>query len=233
MSSRIRLFSFLVFVVLVVGAAIYGWMWVTKRGSFPIKSVQVVGKLHFIDKTSLQKRVLPYVTKGYFNVSVAAIRHKIMQVDGIKSVSITRVFPSTVRIKIKERDVLAFYEDGGLVSDDGIYFKPKFYNDLPALPVFNVPKKQLLTAVAMYNKLSTILESDQLSIAKLMLSKIGQWQLILSNQTIIYPGNKDVLARIKTFVKSYPALIARNKGKTLVSVDLRYHQGFAARWASS
>lgn len=233
MSARVRFFSFLFFILLVIGAGGYGWFYVTKPSAFPIRSVQVVGKLHFVNPAELQKRIMPYVSKGFFNVPVARISQNLQHIPGVKSVLISRVFPATVQVHINEKTPLAFYHGGGLVSSNGLYFNPQYQNDLPAMPVFDVAKADLPRTVALYNNLSKVLASDDLVIAKLALSNIGQWQVTLSNNAVLYPGSIKVIERIEAFAKSYPTLLERNKGKTLVSVDLRYRQGFAVRWASS
>lgn len=97
-------------------------------------------------------------------------------------------------------------------------------------------------------------------ITQLSLDDYGQWEIILNNGLVIDCGNQDVFNRLTKFLKAYPNLISpdspgatglgdaslsgslgvnknkasqsknKNANQTLVSVDLRYSEGFALRW---
>ena len=233
MSKRIRFASFVIFLALIAGGLTYGWHWATQPQTFPVKSVLVVGQLHFVSEEKVSSIVMPYVSKGFFNVPVALIQHRLLQIPGVKKVDIGRRFPAQVTIHVIERTPVASYAKGGLISDNGILFKPHQVKEVSALPTVDAPQSELLPAVKMYQSLSAVLAADKLAIAKLDLDKSGQWVIHLASGPIIYPGEEQVIPRVKNFVKAYNDLIEKNKGKILQSVDLRYRQGFAVRWEKS
>ena len=229
MRLRSARLGFLLFLIVLLGLASFAWYWMTQPGNLPIKNVRVVGELHFVTPIQVQKIVMPYVNQGFFNVKVHALQEKVCALQGIKKVEVTRTFPSTITIQIKEKQPVGVFQRQ-LVDPFGQVFSPKVHVSSDALPHFQGQKKQLPEIVSNYEAWSKMLATQQLKIAMLGVSKDGQWKMILANGAQMYLGSTEMHARLNRFVGSYSNLLASNPKKKLVSVDLRYAQGFAARW---
>lgn len=231
MRARTARLGFLLFLLALISAASFGWYWLTQPYNLPIKNVRVVGKLHFVSSAQLQKIIMPAVSKGFFNISVSRLHRTLMNIPGIKSVEISRTFPSSVTVQIKEKLPVATYR-GSLVDSTGRLFKPLQNANPEALPAFKGSPSRLKAMVANYQKWSKALASRSLSIASLIETQPNQWSIKLGSGATLYLGSADLNSRLNRFVDSYPNLIASNPKKRLKLVDLRYEAGFAARWGA-
>lgn len=229
MRLRSARLGFLFFLIVLFGLASFTWYWMTQPGNLPIKNVRVVGQLHFVTPAQVQKIVMPYVSQGFFNVKVAALQKRINALQGIKKVEVTRTFPSTITLQITEKRPVGVYQQK-LVDALGYVFSPKVHVSFDALPRFQGQKTQLPEIVSNYESWSKVLVTQQLEIASLSKNKGGQWKIVLAGGAKLYLGSIEMKARLSRFVASYHNLLATNPKKKLVSVDLRYAQGFAARW---
>ncbi len=211
---------------------LFGWAWhfAHEPGQFPIQHVQIGGQLNFVSTETVQETVSPYVSGGFFNVPVSKVRTLLMQIPGVAQVSVIREFPSTVKINITEAIPVARFNHDSFIDTQGHVITPELLNNTQDLPEFRGPILQMPLMVAQYQLMSQLLTQAQLSIQLLTLDPLGQWEMVLNTGTVIECGNIDVLTRLANFIKAYPPLLIQNPKQTLVSVDLRYPEGFALRW---
>ena len=218
-------------ILILIGFSTWGWHWAHEPNQFPIQNVQIGGQLNFVSTDTLQNTVSPYITQGFFNVPVSKIQQALLALPGVTQVSVTRRFPSTIKINITEAIPVALYDHDSFVDTQGNIITPELLNNTRNLPIFLGSASQMPLMVPEYEKFSQLLISqDQLSIHSLSLDPLGQWEIILNNGTVIDCGNQEVEKRLSNFTKAYPTLISQNPKQQLVSVDLRYPTGFALRW---
>jgi cell division protein FtsQ len=73
-----------------------------------------------------------------------------------------------------------------------------------------------------------MLKPLQLSVGSLQLDARRTWRVQLSNDLTVEIGRSNPVDRIARFVRVYPEILAAESGQ-LISVDLRYSNGFAVR----
>lgn len=231
MSPKVARRGFIIFLLLLLMGVIYGIYWMRQPYHLPVKHVGVGGQLHFVSTTEVQNIVLPYVTQGFFNVKAQALQARLMAIPGIKSVRISRRFPSSIQIQIQEKQAIATYSNA-LVDTQGVVFSPKLKNNLATLPQFVGAQSQLPNMVKNYQVWSKTLLPLGLAISTVQVDSINQWDFVLAKGAKIFLGSDHLQQRFQRFVSAYSALLASNPKKTLVSVDMRYGgEGFAARWS--
>jgi cell division protein FtsQ len=108
-------------------------------------------------------------------------------------------------------------------------FEPEQRVDLPALPHFEGPDGYEQRVLLMYQQLQGMLKPLNLSVGSLQLDARRTWSVQLSNGLTVEIGRSNPVDRIARFVRVYPAILAAGSGQVM-SVDLRYSNGFAVRW---
>jgi cell division protein FtsQ len=230
---------FLGLLLIVLGGAIGLWRYVHLPASFPIRSVQVVGEYQFVKPEVLQHVVLPFISKGFFNLNVAGAQAALTQIPGIDSASVRRVWPDAIKIQVSEEKPEATLPDGRIYSADGRVFQPMVSRDLSALPVFAGSIEDLPAIQEFYHSAEFLAVKSGFQITFVGCDGLGSWTLMLqrsvssSDQKIsitVILGKDRPLERLSRFLSHYPMLEASDSGKIPVSVDLRYNMGFSAKY---
>lgn len=240
-------------ILILLGLFTWGWIFCHQPNRFPIRIVQInptQNILHFVSQSTIQTIVTPYISQGFFNIPVSKLRMALLAQPGISQVEVTRRFPDQVKIEITEDQPVALYDHDSFIDQQGLIVTPELlfgFAGMNNLPVFLGPADQMPQMVDEYESFIKIFKNFKnlnIKITQLSLDNFAQWELIINinntNNLVIDCGNQDVLNRLSNFLKAYPDLLPPNQGQnknqtqaqTLVSVDLRYSEGFALRWTS-
>ncbi|MDP1574248.1 MAG: FtsQ-type POTRA domain-containing protein [Coxiellaceae bacterium] len=218
-------------VALVVGG-VFAWRWMQKPTSFPISHVVVQGELTHITPQALEKTITSQLTGGFFSLNLEAIKTAVLVYPWIESVSFRRVWPDTLRVRLEEQKPLARFGVTGVLNIAGHVFYPDSKTIPADLPLLEGPVDEAASLTAFYQNATVLAKFIGLTIHFLSMDPQHGWVLQLSNEVIVKMGRQDVLNRFKRFVAIYPKIVASSK-ETLVSVDLRYPDGFAVRFSST
>ena len=232
--ANLRKRAFLLFRILIILALIIGfyWAWLTLKNPdiFPIKTVEVQASYKHIDKITLGKIILPYVSQGFFNLNIEQLQQQLLQMPWIENVEVNRIWPATVHITVSEQQAVARWGNNALINAQGVIFNPApdtFPNNLPVLTGDNPTQvKQLWND---YQQMTTILSPIGLHIAELDMDARQALTLILTNGAQILLGQENALAHLQRFVSVYPKIFT-NPSLYAKSVDLRYDHGMAIHW---
>jgi cell division protein FtsQ len=197
----------------------------------PLKRVRIAGELTHLDRLELERAVSDSARGGFFTVDVQQVWRAARQLPWVEEVSVRRVWPSELRIKVKERVAVARWGDDGLLTARGEVFRPGAANlpkDLPQLAGVDSRAPEVLKA---HGDLSRRLAPLGLSLAQLRQDARGAWWLTFTDGLAVAVGAEGVEARIDRFLRLYPQLAGRGDGR-LVEVDLRYPHGIAVRRAA-
>lgn len=197
---------------------------------FPITTVKIQGDYRHIEPSILKKVITPYAEQGFFAISALALRTKLGALPWVKSANIRRQWPNVLIITLAENIPIAIWNNQSLLLDNGDVFTPNALLYSQELPLLSGPTRQQKLVIGSYHKFNQILKPLQLSVQQLSLSERHAWRLVLSNHTIVVLGQKDIAGRLQRFVNIYPSIMAKRAKKNLLSVDLRYPNGVAARW---
>lgn len=195
---------------------------------FAIKEVQVVGVRHS-DHQAIQNLLLPLVNKSFFMVDVDLIKDRLMQFAWISTVSVKRVWPGQISIQVTEKNPAARWNDQSLLSTMGEIFTPIVSEFPSGLPQFIAPDGEQIHMLEYYAQLTHILKPLHLKVTRFELSDAQSWDLVFDNGMKINVGYKDILTRVRHFVKVYPKIIGENANQ-VDYVDLRYSNGLAVHW---
>ena len=195
---------------------------------FPIHQVKVYGVKH-IDAQETQKKLLPFVNKGFFSVEVEQIKDQLLQIPWVADVSVRRIWPDQVVITVAEKTPVARWNDNSLLSSTGEVFSPASTTWPMDLPHLTGPEGKQLSVLAFYSKVNAILDPLNMKISHVALMPYLSWDIEFANGMKMRLGYKDVLTRVSHFVKVYPKIVGQ-RAADVDYVDLRYPNGLAVRW---
>lgn len=201
----------------------------TPKGAFQIKKIQVVSSFKHIDNNDLYSKLKRYTKVGFFEFNPDALSKKLLRSPWVKSVSVRRIWPDRIAIKIKEQVAVARWNDNYLLNYDGEIFAPDigtFPSQLPSLYGSDSDAGDVLRSYFAINKL---LKKSKYDISSMKVDRHNSFSLILDDGVRIFVGHKDILPRLKMFVKMYPQIM-ENSNKQIDSLDLRYNDGISVRW---
>jgi len=196
---------------------------------WPIHAVDVTGDYQQLGKARIEKLVMPYVMHGYFNVDTHAIETTLLAFPSVQSVD-TSLYGRTLVVHLTKRVPIARWPNGELYSQEHVFYKPLVKIDETQVPLINAPIASAKQSIQQLHQFDTLLAPDKLWILTLQKESAHLWQLQTQQGFWIVVRDRDVKTKLASFVKAYPELMQQAKGQTLEYVDLRYNNGFAAKW---
>lgn len=224
--------QWIILLILLLFGGLYAYMHLQKPEYFPIEVVRIESGFTNLDKEQLTKEILPFTRVGFFALRVRELQQQLERLAWVAQVNISRVWPGTIVIKIKEQQAVFFWGNDGLINIKGEVFFPENMTVIrvsETLPTLRGPAGFATRVLQNYQNMSRMLDKCGLSIVELELSERLAWSLRLDNGIEVLIGRREPLKRVERFVTLYP-IIATEKGKRIARVDLRYPQALAVRW---
>ncbi len=215
--------------LIVIALFVWGVLELQNAQTLPIKNVQVKSEFIRITEQQIQVIVAQNDLGGFFDTDVKAITKSMRQLPWLETVTVRRIWPDTLQLEIRERKAMAYWNNSGLLTFDGIVFKPNVESYPAGLPHLSGPVGTEKNVLKNYITLNAELKMLNLSINELTLDKRRAWSAHLANGTVLDLGRKQVNERMQRFISIYKDYIATQQNEIEV-VDLRYTNGFAVRW---
>jgi cell division protein FtsQ len=222
-------------VFLVVGSAIGLTLmldWMQDPREWPVDEVRIEGEFRHLQPGTLQEHVEPLAAVGFFVMDVSGIQQRLQQLAWVDQVSVRRVWPDRLEIRVLEQRAVAHWGDDSYMNPRADVFTPEEAVELSGLPWLSGPEGHQQRVLTMRRDMSELVKPLQLDVARLSLDARRTWRVELSNGLVLEVGRNRPVQRLARFVRVYPAILAAGNGQ-LVSVDLRYGHGFAVHWDNS
>ena len=209
------------------GAALY---WLSLPERFPVARVELKGDLQQTTRAEIEA-ALPRAAGNFFAVDLAAVRSGVERLPWVRRVAVRRVWPAALEVTIEEHVALARWGDDRLVNTHGETFSARTKLELPA---FIAPAGSAHEVTRRYRRFAEILAPLGSGIDRVVLSARHAWQLRLANgQHLMLGRDADAAeARLRRFVEVEGAAL-RDINRSFDTVDLRYPNGFAVRFAGA
>lgn len=226
---------FLTFLILIIlGAIVWGctFFYFVHTNKFPIETVKVIGKYQYVQETDIQNTLMPFVNgKGLFAFSEWEAEAALEKLPGVASISIWRVPPAKIKVIIRERSAIARFNNGSLLSQNGVIFQTTNPAGANNLPLLNGDAQYAKEMLEMLESLEPVFATMNAPVTGLGLAQNGDWSVQINNQFWVMLGKNDLQNRVTDFINAYPILMQSNTNNaTLTYVDLRYNHGFSAIW---
>jgi len=203
--------------------------WMNDPREWPVQSVDIEGEFRHLQRTDIQNEVAPLTSDGFFAMNVVLIQQRVQQLSWVDQVSVRRVWPDKLSIQMREQQPVAHWGAHGFLNARSQVFEPQQPLELAQLPHFEGPDGYERRVLEMYRRMQAMLRPLKLGIGSLHLDARRTWRMQLSNGLTLEVGRSHPVQRIARFVRVYPAILAAGEGRVL-SVDLRYSNGFAVQW---
>jgi len=167
----------------------------------------------------------------YFTADIAALRTALLSMPWVQDASIRRQWPSTIHIRVVEKQPVAYWSNDSLMSDRGELFKPGSINSKMQMPVIMGPDGLHHKVWKFLVMLHTELSGLGLDVQTLVLDERRSWSMLLSNGVEVQLGRNDTEKRLQRFIKVFSMQNAPNIDD-IEYIDLRYPNGFAMRGKS-
>ena len=221
--------SLSVFIFIMIPILAYYLILSESSNLFPIKEVYIDGDLKYLDQEQLKQDIANYTKKGFFQIDLKKISQLLQDDRWVSEVSVRRIWPSSVLVKIKERTPKAKLNKNSFFDEKGNIFKPLYIPNINILQIEDLsgdPENLFFIA----NQINKKFRENGLFLKGLKKTKLGIIKLELSDFKEVILGDElnfeDNLAR---FLNSYQ-LVLKSLWFKIAKVDLRYVDGFAVRF---
>lgn len=213
--------------------------WIKKSCS-ALSYIIVTGKCYYTTNDDIYRMIKNLGIVGTLIAQdINVIQKEIERLPWIKTVSIRKQWPDTLKIHIMEHIPVALWNDSQAINIAGTIFRiPKICqnNKNILIPILYGPKGSEQAALIHYYIFNEILTTSiKLEIQSVHMDMRYSWKLILKNNMYVKLGSKNIVERLNYFVKIYPILLYKmNENNQYIDyVDLRYTTGFVVKWMST
>lgn len=213
-------------VVLVAGA----FMAHNGGALLPLRWVDVSGPFARVSAEQIRAAVGPAAARGFLGVDLAEVRAAALSLPWVAEAEVRKVWPDTLEISVREREVLGRLGSDRLVDVTGNVFQARGAGDTRGLPLLAADPAQMPQLAEYYRTAQRDIEALGRQIAEARLSPRGALELQLDDGLTVQLGSRDQLPRWRRFIASLPRLAALDP-RPIAAVDLRYTHGYAVRYA--
>ncbi|HBY55705.1 MAG TPA: hypothetical protein DEG23_02685 [Coxiellaceae bacterium] len=206
----------------------YVWGY-TKPRNFPINHVKIFATYEHVEQQSLQKAIDSYLNNGFFYLNVISMRQQLLKLPWVYEASVQRKWPDTVVVNIIEQKPILQWGKNALINPEGVVFAPPISTFPQGLPIIFGPEERELEIFTLYKKMQLLFEPLDLTVKQLILSPQHHWEILLSNNAVVYLKEAEPLSQLELLVNLYRKITA-DREKEPKSIDLRYNSGLAVKW---
>jgi len=219
-----------------------GWLAIDRQ----IRVVKVEGPLAASEAAEIRSSIEEVLNGRLLSLDVSKLRKRVMELSWPGGVSVRKVWPDTVVIRVSRRTVVARWAEAGYLTPAGeIVSTPNGPLDVP---VFECALSTPRQAMEAHRYLQYMAEDAGLVISRLSENRLGEWQLEFSYpgagaHSMEYPAGLELdLAgptvmlgagglrdRMERFLEAWSRLPMERVNR-VDYVDLRYGTGVAVRW---
>ena len=148
----------------------------------PVRVVKVEGELAKAEAAQIRRRIGQVLEARLLTMDVATLRQRVKDLSWPGEVSIRKVWPDTIVVRVERRTVVATWSDAGYVTSSGdIVSSPNAPADVP---VFECAISSPGEAMEIYRYLQAMAVEAGLRITGISENEIGEWQLTMSGPAI-------------------------------------------------
>jgi len=191
--------------------------------TFPIDEVKIISseKNHNINK--LDRLISSLYGNDLLLIDIDFIQKKVMSDDQIRYAEIKKSFPSTLEIRIFHHKPIAQYGNKILTSNGSLIDHPKHKNKFPLIiDHYND---------AIFAKDIFMFSTEQLDMISLKIDKIEIYYSLIriyTDSLVLISDRSNFKKNIKRLILSFDE-IHRVYGKKVISIDMRYSNGFSIK----
>ncbi len=197
--------------------------------AMPVKYVRTEGVFQHLSKEDVKTVLKPLVQTGFFVADMQAIQLAVATLPWVESVTVKRVWPDAIDIKVNEKKPYVRWGEASLLTEEGVLFTPKNVEQFANLPLVNGPNLQEKKVLERMKGVQTVLADQSLELAEFTVNDRLAWKIKLASGIEILLGRNEPLNKLQRFLKTLPVL-KPEQVDAIAKVDLRYPNGYAVSW---
>lgn len=204
---------------------------------FTFKTVEMESPVPSVPLERVRAAVQGSLDGNYVYANLVKVQEALEKVPWVKEASVRRVWPDRLIVRIVPHKALARYEDGRLVSDEGVLFEAdpaELGPGAAALPNFYGDEEQITRITRYYGEFNSVLSALSAHATDVNCTDRGSWSLVMEGADVPStrielgqdrPGD-GVVDRLRAVVKAYPRVCRMVYGAPR-TIDARYDRAFA------
>lgn len=205
--------------------------------AFALTRIVVEGELEHNNPVTLRANVAPQLTGNFFTMDLHAVRAAFEQVPWVRTATVRREFPASLRVHLQEYRPVAYWGPEGsttMVDREGEVFEVNTDMVDEDLPRLIAPEGHALEMLQVHALLQPVFAPLGLQVQTLAQSGRGGWHATLDSGAVVELGSgtpQELVQRAQRFVRTVTSVAAHygRRVDALESVDLRYPSGYALR----
>ncbi len=195
----------------------------------PIRYVRTAGVFQYLSKEEIKTALEPLVVSNFFSADMQTIQQTVAALPWVASVTVKRVWPDAIDIKVKEKKPYVRWGQQSLLNERGELFTPKHVNQFKNLPMLMGPEQQEKKVLEIMKGIRTELADQSLALAEFKVNDRWAWKIKLTSGMEIELGRNEQLKKLQRFLNTL-AVLGQERVNSIATVDLRYPNGYAIAW---
>lgn len=216
--------------LLLMAAIVVAAYWVHQRiqdpSLMPVKSVVLDGSFEHVQRSELESIISQAMSGGFFMLDVGEIQSAVKHLQWVSGVTVRRVWPDVLVIKIYEHVPFARWGGRKLISDQGELFVPHAMERFSNLPLIDADAEFAAEVMQYSRQISKLLPEGD-AVTRLRRNARSGWTVWLASGVRIELGNSKVmerLARARLLLERFV-----DQKNLLKVIDARYSGGVAVK----
>ena len=213
------------------------------RTTLEIRELVVTGESDARAVADVRRAVQAELTGGFFSQDLDVIKQAVERLTWVKSATVARVWPDSISVTVTRLDPVARWEDGRLVSREGIVFMPlvEEAGKTAMLPLILADTVEYAPeAIRFLKRFEDIAAKARARVQSVAVSYRGSWTvtLVMPRGTALRielgraVSSDTVFERLQLVLDYYKQVCETLRGCPSF-IDARYEHAFAARWPNS
>lgn len=199
------------------------------KASMPIRHVRIEGRFRYLSREEVKQALLPVVQTDFFSADVHAIDRAAVAIPWAAAISVKRIWPDTIDIRIVEQKPAVRWGDYSLLNERGDPFAPVIPEELKSLPLVKGPEGYERRLLGLMRGLQKSLQRQHLELSEFYVTDRRSWKLFLANGLEIELGRQKPVKNFQRLLKILPVL-GEQRIAGIAKIDMRYPNGFAVSW---
>ncbi|PID49607.1 MAG: cell division protein FtsQ [Proteobacteria bacterium] len=225
----LRLATILASLMVLLGAALWLKVWISKPETLTIAQVQWEGDFRYYDLNELEALAKPYLATNLYLLKSQELERTLEAHDWVRDVSLRKLWPAQLIISVESQAPIAFWGSDRLLNRYGEIFYGSLPDKQGIIPLIYSPHDNGREMGERYVSLMQSLRGLGLEIIALTENERGAWQMKLRQGPVVLIGDKDQAKRIQRFKVGYEREL-QDTFSEIERIDLRYTNGFAVKW---